>query len=136
MYVQLGKNLHPLTRTHNRSSYTDSSLRWQSRGILMRNPLMRPETCVAAPSGPQCCRCQRYRRWYARHCPSSSPALEEKTFTIVTTHVTQLIRRLHTDGETSDTVTDLRVSIQHFDRLGGDEEVDLSHHLRLFLLTL
>lgn len=136
MYVQSGENLHPLTRIHNRSSCTDSSPRRQSRGILMRNPPTRPETCVAAPSGPQYCRCQRYRRWCARRCPSWSPASGQKTITVVPTHVTQLIRRLHTDGENCDTVTDLRVSIQHFDCLGGDKEVDLGHHLRLFLLTL
>lgn len=50
------------------------------------------------------------------------------------TAVTSHHRRAGVRGGNSD--TDLCVSVQHLHSFGGDEEVDLGHHLGVFVLAL
>lgn len=147
MRLRLGENLRPPTRTRSRSSYTGWAPHWGSR-VTLGNPPTRPETCAGEPSGPRYCRCQRCRRWYARHCPSSCPVLrcKKQLHSSPTADVTANLANLGLTAVTScqeaggarggNSDTDLCVSIQHLHSFGGDEEVDLGHHLGVFVLAL
>lgn len=115
--------LHPLTQRCSRSSCTDSSLRCQSREIL-RNPLMRPETSVCVPSEPQCCRCQRCKRWYARHCPSLSPIGGAETRLI--TRLLWKQSRFDTQEEVNQHTNDLLTCVSAFSTLTALVEINRS----------